>query len=79
LISGLLHFVKKLISLVAGQNDLKDKLTGLFDPLHANKKDGSLLMPYHFKKQTDPWVFKPVPKTHLEWISSSRIYTDEEN
>ncbi len=24
-------------------------------------------------------MFKPVKMTHLEWISSSRIYTDEEN
>ena len=36
-------------------------------------------MPYHFKIMKDPWMFKPEPMTHLEWISSARIYTDEEN
>lgn len=36
-------------------------------------------MPYTCKIMKDPWMFKPVSKTHLEWISSSRIYTDEEN
>ena len=36
-------------------------------------------MPYTCKIMKDPWMFKPVQLTHLEWISSSRIYTDEEN
>jgi hypothetical protein len=36
-------------------------------------------MPFTCKIMKDPWMFKPNPMTHLEWISSSRIYSDEEN